>query len=176
MSKRDSYKDFRDLMLPPSVVTKLDLARMLSEVERVDNVLTTRAVRAKISKHQLPAPIMSAQLNDFLDLNDISLAQGGERSRLIKTLRVLKDKVPVVHMTFATTADPNSLGRLVSWVRDNGHPQTLLVVGIQPDLVAGVFIRTPNHIYDFSMRKTLEKSHSLLVEQLASSKIPAEAV
>jgi len=174
MSKRDTYKDFNDLMLPPSVVTKLDVTRMLSEVERVDDVLTTRAVRARISKHHLPAPIMSAQLTDFLDLNSISLSQSGDRSRLIKTLRLLKDKVPVVHMTFATTADPSSLARLVSWVRDNGHPQTVLVVGIQPDLVAGVYIRTPNHIYDFSMRRTLEKSHSLLVEQLAAAKSTVE--
>ena len=81
-------------------------------------------------------------------------------------LRILKDKVPVLHMTFSVTADVESLQTLTQWVRNSVHPQAVIAVGLQPSLVAGVYLRTPNHIHDFSVRGALEGRHGLLIEEL----------
>lgn len=40
-------KTYADFALPPSVVSKIDVSRLVSEVERLDGELTTMAVRAK---------------------------------------------------------------------------------------------------------------------------------
>lgn len=161
-------KAYTDFILPPNLVTRIDVSRLVSEVERVDNALTASAVRSKAGSQELPMPVLSDQLNDFLSANKIELgaAANNERSDLIKQLRILKDKVPVLHMTFSVTADIESLQKLVGWVRESVHPQAIIAVGLQPALVAGVYLRTPNHVHDLSLRHMLDGRHGLLVEEL----------
>lgn len=153
-------------ILPPSVVSRIDVSKLVSEVERVDNELTAAAVRSKVAEGTQPAPVLSEQLNDFLVRNNLTLNDGHERSRIVAELRLLKDKVPVLHMTFAVTADPESLMQLAAWVRESIHPQAVISVGLQPGLVAGVYLRTPNHVHDLSLKSKLDSSHGVLVKAL----------
>ena len=159
-------KTHENFILPINVVTKIDVSRLVSEVERVDNDMTAAAVRAKSGAQQPTQPTLSEQLSEFLNQNSLTLDAGLERSTIIKELRLLKDKAPVLHMTFAVTADTESLQKLTEWVRTTVHPQAVIAVGLQPALVAGVYLRTPNHVHDFSMRGALEGRHGLLVEEL----------
>jgi len=161
-------KTHENFILPANVVTKIDVSRLVTEVERVDNDMTAAAVRTKTGASEQTQPILSEQLSDFLHRNDLKLDAGQERSAIIKQLRLLKDKAPVLHMTFAVTADTESLQKLTEWVRATIHPQAVIAVGLQPALVAGVYLRTPNHVHDFSMRGALEGRHGLLVEELES--------
>lgn len=154
--------------LPSNVVTKIDVSRLLSEAERVDNEMTASAVRAKTGSQPQTQPVMSDQFSEFLKLNDLNLNDSKGRAAIIKELRLLKNAVPVLHMTFAVTADIESLQTLAHWVRTTIHPQAVIAVGLQPALVAGVYLRTPNHVHDFSVRGALEGRHSLLVEELES--------
>jgi F0F1-type ATP synthase delta subunit len=85
---------------------------------------------------------------------------------LIQHLRKLKDSVPIIHMTFATQADRDSLQQLAQWLRTEVHPQAVIGVGLQPALVAGVYVRTPNHIHDLTIRGKLESSRGVLVQEL----------
>ena len=78
----------------------------------------------------------------------------------------MKDKVPVIHMTFAVQADPTSLQQIVQWLRSSVHPQVVISVGLQPSLVAGVYMRTPNHVRDLSLRTLLTGQHEVLVKEL----------
>jgi len=82
-----------------------------------------------------------------------------------------------MHMTFATVADPESLQKLVDWIRQEIHPQALLHVGLQPALVGGVYLRTPNHIHDFSLRQLLADKRSIIVDELnaALNAVPVAA-
>jgi F0F1-type ATP synthase delta subunit len=129
--------------------------------------MTSDAIRHKDKEdYEVNTPQLSEQLNDFLSVNELSLAHDHSRSELIKQLRQLKDTVPVVHMTFATVADRESLGALVSWLRESAHPQTVVAIGLQPALVAGVYVRTPNQVHDFSMRARLKENHEKLLGQL----------
>lgn len=160
-------KTYADLVLPPSVVSKTDLSQLVNEAEQVDNELTAGAVRAKAGGTQQTMPVISGQLDDFLRLNKLTFdTNGRSRSDLIKQLRLLKDKAPVIHMTFAVIADRESLGRLADWVRTSVHPQALIAVGLQPALVAGVYLRTPNHVHDLSLRAALSGSREVLVKEL----------
>lgn len=161
-------KTYADYILPPSVVSKVDLSRLIREIEWVDGELTSAAVRAKTGSQSLATPVLSGSLEDFLAHNKLTLDNSLERTQLIKQLRQLKDKVPILHMTFAVSADRESLQELSAWIRESIHPQALIAVGLQPALVAGVYLRTPNHIHDLSMRAALSNSHDLLVKELGA--------
>lgn len=162
-AKKKTYQDF---ILPPSVVSKIDVSRLVNEVELIDNELTAAKVRSKLGSKAYAEPVMSEQLRDFLSDNKLTLEDGHERTTLIKQLRELKSKVPIIHMTFATTADHKSLSQLADWVRTSVHPQAVIAVGLQPALVGGVYIRTPNHVHDFTIRGRLEAQRHQLVEDL----------
>lgn len=153
--------------LPPSVVSKVDVSRLLGDLERIDNELTTIAVKAKAGAPAATAqPKISTRLNDFLVLNKLSLQGSNERSALVKQVRAMKDTLPTIHMTFAVEADPESLSRLAEWLRTTIHPQTVIAVGLQPGLVAGVYLRTPNHVHDLSLRAKLREGRGVLQKEL----------
>jgi len=159
-------KTHADFILPPTVVSRLDVSRLVSEFEQVDNELTAASIRAKSGAPVQPQPVLSEQLTDFLTRNKFKLETGQERSELIIQLRQLKDSVPVIHMTFAVSADRESLQQLAQWLRASVHPQAVIAVGLQPALVAGVYLRTPNHVHDLSLRAMLDSSHDVLVKEL----------
>lgn len=160
-------KSYSDFSLPSSVVSRIDIARVVAELERVDNEMTTDSIRNKDNQeHEVVKPMLSEQLNDFLTSNELVLEDERVRNHVIKEMRQLKDHAPVIHMTFATMADRESLSTLVSWLRDSVHAQAVVAVGMQPSLVAGAYIRTPNHVHDFSMRAKLKENHSKLVGML----------
>lgn len=158
---------FSTFTLPPNVVSKVDLARLVTEIENVDNALTSADIRQKAgSNAHSDHPVLSDQLNDFLKLNKLGLENSNDRTDLIKQMRHLKDKAPLIHMTFAVTADNESLQQLAKWLRESVHPQAVIEVGMQPSLVAGVYVRTPNHVHDFSLRAALDGKHDLLISEL----------
>lgn len=154
------------LKLPSSIVSKLDLSRLVTEAERVDNELTEVSIRSKAGGESIPSPAKSAQLNDFLQTNNLSFDDDHRRGEIISAMRRLKDLAPVVTMTFAVVADTESLEQLTQWLRDSVHPQVLIASGLQPALIAGVYLRTPNRVQDFSLRTKLKNGRGLLVEKL----------
>lgn len=162
----DTEKNYTDFALPPSVVNKLDVSHLVDEVERVDNSMTEAEIREKAGAESQAAPVLSEQLTDFLSQNNLRLGNSHERSELVKQLHLLKDNVPVIHMTFAVTADRESLSELAAWLRGSVHPQAVIAAGLQPSLVAGVYLRTSNRVHDFSMRAALSGHHDALAREL----------
>lgn len=156
-----SYEQF---ILPPSLVTRVDISRLVSEMEQLDNDLTSIAVREKSGVTSTSQPMMSDQMTDFMTANQLQVGSSQQRSQLIKQLRKLKDGVPNIHMTFASTADGDSLQRIVAWLRQKIHPQTTITIGLQPGLIGGAYVRTPNQVHDLSLRAQLAKSRHLLIE------------
>lgn len=157
-----------DFALPSSIVTKIDLSHVVTELENVDNTMTTTAVRAEKGGPAVASPVLSQQLTDFLKQNELTLDDGQDRSDLIKKMRKLKDAVPIIHMTFAVSADPESLQQLVHWLRTEVDARAVIEVGLQPSLIAGVYVRTPNHVHDLSLRQMLRSSRGKLVEELGA--------
>jgi F0F1-type ATP synthase delta subunit len=159
---------FARFVLPATVVTKADVSRLVTELETVDNDLTAASVRAKAGTTTSSHPVLSDQLDTFLEQNKLALGQGRDRTTLIQQLRLLKEKVPVIHMTFAVPADGESLHQLVEWIRASVHPQAVLEVGMQPGLVAGVYLRTPNLVHDLSLRHAFEGKQEALKQALGA--------
>ncbi|MFZ1360708.1 MAG: hypothetical protein WAS27_01595 [Candidatus Saccharimonadales bacterium] len=155
-----------DFALPPRVVSRLDVAHMIADAERVDQAMTTTSVRKKAGASSKEAIVCGQAFAEFLALNHISFETSRERTTVIKQLHLLKDAVPVIHLTFAAEADPESLWQLSKWVRAELHPQAVIAVGLQPGLVAGVYVRTPNHVHDLSMRTVLRQQRGVLVGEL----------
>lgn len=157
---------YAEFVLPPSVVTKVDVTHLVSEIERVDNELTTAAVRAKTGAGQASQLTLSPQLTEFMNQNKLRPNTSQDRSELIKQMRLMKDNVPTIHMTFAVEADRQSLQQLAAWLRVSVHPQAVIAVGLQPGLIAGVYLRTPNQVKDLSLRAMLKSGRGLLVKDL----------
>lgn len=154
------------LVLPSNIVSRADVSRLALELERVDSEMTAAVVRAKQGTVNQESSVVSDRLREFIEQNKLTLEDGRGRSELIRLLRLLKDSVPVIHMTFATVAEPESLQLLTRWLRTAIHPQAVLEVGLQPALVAGVYLRTPNHVHDLSLRAVLESQRDLLKQDL----------
>ena len=158
--------DYTAFSLPAAVVSRRDLARLVNEAEHIDDELTAAEVRARKTKQVAETPAFSGQFTDFLSDNKLDFTESKVRTDIIKELRVLKTKAPVVHTTFAVPADIVSLQTLAAWFRKSVHPQVLLEIGLQPALVAGVYVRTPNHVHDMSLRSALAGKREVLVKDL----------
>lgn len=166
MNEAGEVKSYAEFVLPTTVVSKMDISRLVSEAERVDNELTTARIRAKAGSSEQEKPPFSEQFGKFLEQNNLNFDDDHHRSDIITQLRLLKDNVPVIHMTFAVTADRESLQELVQWLRTSINPQTVISTGLQPAIVAGVYVRTPNHVHDLSLRAKLKESRDVLVKEL----------
>lgn len=155
-----------ELILPPSVVSRIDMSRLVEEAERIDNDLVTRQAHQKVGVNDAGDLRMSAPMADFLSANQINIEDFHQRGDLIRRLKRAKDLAPTVHVTFATEADQNSLEKLIDWIRRSVHPQSLLVIGLQPSLVGGVYVRTTNQVFDLSVRAQLSGGHDIIVKEL----------
>jgi F0F1-type ATP synthase delta subunit len=76
---------------------------------------------------------------------------------------------PLLHISFASEPSTKALEAILVWMRANIHPQTLLQVGLQPNIAAGCVLRTPSKVFDLSMRSYLQKQESYLVELIAGA-------
>jgi G3E family GTPase len=154
------------LAFPPALVGRADLSHLLRELETLDNDLESQKARSRGKTEVYHMPNASQALADFLEINKIDIANDQARMDVRSQLRKLKDHAPVIHMTFASDADPESLGTIVDWIRKELHPQALVSVGLQPSLVGGVYVRTPNHVHDLSVRAHMKDSRQIIVQAL----------
>lgn len=156
----------QSFILPPSIVTKADLSHIVLELEQLDDMLTQAAARGKVGVQSEALPTLSQQLNDFLLANNIRISTSAPRTEIINWLRRLKNSAPVVHVVFAKPIEREMTQQIVQWFRASAHPFTVLTIGLQSSLVGGAYIRTPNHVYDFSLKSLLQQNRSVLERQL----------
>lgn len=148
--------------LPPNVVTRADVSRLATELEHVDSDMNSARLRGQ----NVSVPNVTPALHDFIETNALGLEDDKQRSEIIAELRKIKDSAPVIHMTFASPADSESLGQLVAWLRSSVNPHAIIQTSLQPSLIAGVYIRTPNHVHDLSLKGKLKAGHGVLVKHL----------
>jgi len=163
-----NVKNYTEFVVPSSVVSRADISRLVREFEAVDTALTSKTVREKAGAQQDDSLVFSPQLQEFLDKNPVNLDDTNERTDYVQQLRTLKDKAPIMNMTFAVVTDPDSLKELVVWLRNEVHPQTVIEAHLQPALVAGVYLRTPNHVLDLSVRNKLKSKRAELEHALGA--------
>lgn len=156
------------LQLPINVATKIDVGRLLREAEMLDDFLRQAAIRTPGSPMALPRT--SQLMEELAQLNSLNILNAEERQRLIGFLRQIKSDAPTLHMSFSADPSPLFLKRLITWLRQQIHPQLILQVGLQPTLGAGCIVRTSNKYFDFSLRNHFFNNKSLLISYLTENK------
>jgi hypothetical protein len=151
MSRAINLETEYKIILPASLIGRVDISRMLREIEKIDNDLEAQHARAP--DQPLAIPAMTKALSELAQLNQLDLLDIDVRQKLLSTFRYTKDKAPNSHITFAVDPEPEIVALLVAWIRQNLHPMALVTVGLQPGLLGGCVVRTPDHIYDFSLKR-----------------------
>lgn len=154
----------KELHLPVTTVTIVDIGRMQRELEALDNFLAQAAARG--SGESVTMPKTTKSFEDFVKQNGLQLHEEADRQRLNEFLESARQNAPVFHMSFSTEPSAAFLQKMVTWFRTEIDPMALLQVGLQPSIAAGCVLRTTNKYFDFSMRKHFQKNRELLIESM----------
>jgi F0F1-type ATP synthase delta subunit len=101
--------------------------------------------------------------------NKFNLLDKNQRGELNNKLDQVLKSAPLLHISFAIEPSPQVMERILVWLRINIHPQTLVQVGLQPTIAAGCVLRTPNKIFDLSLRTRLKQQEPYLVTLIAGA-------
>ena len=142
-----------------------DVNRLLRELELIYNALLQSGVRT--GSVQLPE--VSRLMNQTVELNKLNLLQPAHRSGLKQYLQLVRQKAPVIHMSFSVDPPAAFIEQIMAWLRREIHPQLLLTVGLQPTIGAGCIVRTTNKYFDFSLREDLSKKRDVLQAKLVET-------
>lgn len=148
--------------LPLSVVGTAGLSALQRELNAVEDFFVSAKVRSAGAPMQLPR--LTKGLDSIARENGYNLLDEGHRKALTQALQAIKQNAPKIHISFAAEPPPKALEQILAWFRGSVHPQTLMQVGLQPNIAAGCVVRTPNKLFDMSLRVYLEKQEPYLVE------------
>lgn len=159
----------KDMTLPLLAVGPSDVARLLRELQALDEYLHQAGLKRD---HEVKLPRTSRMLDELAGVNELNLLQATARKRAAAFLQDTREHAPVITISFA--ADPSSAftGKVVGWLRQNVHPLLLLRIGLQPNIAAGCTVRTANRYYDFSLRSHFKQQRTLLLEKLREASGP----
>jgi F0F1-type ATP synthase delta subunit len=163
--------DGKQFVLPASVAGPTDATRLQRDAEDLDELLRQAAIRTGGAAVKLPKT--TAMLDDMAEANRLNLLQAADRRQLLGFLESMRDKAPVVHISFATEPSAAFTAKIVTWLRENVHPLLLVQIGMQPSIAAGCTVRTTNKVFDFSLRQHLQRNRQLLVDALGKIDQPA---
>lgn len=150
--------------LPVFIISPADVGRLVQELDSLDNSLHELELRQPGQATHLPHT--SKLLGQMIELNELNLLHKSDRQRLRQFLVTVKDRAPVLHMSFSSDPSPAFLEKLVSWLRKEIHPQVLVTVGLQPTIGAGCIVRSTNRYFDFSLRQDFSRKRDMLIKAL----------
>lgn len=155
----DSYMHF-----PLSVVTKVDVGRLLREVEQIDGFLNQAAIRTPGTPVKMPKT--SRLFDETVEANKINVLHEDERARLYDFLKQVRASAPTMHISFSADPTPLFTQKLITWLRSEIHPLVLLQIGLQPNMGAGCVVRTTNKYFDLSLRDRFKEKGDILTQLL----------
>lgn len=152
------------LHLPLSIVTKVDVGRLIRELDQIDAFLKGAAIRQPGTAVKMPRT--SRLLDETVEINKLNLLHEEDRIRLIQFVNQVRTEAPIMHISFSADPSPAFTGKLITWLRSEIHPVVLLQLGLQPNIGAGCVLRTTNKYFDFSLRERLKQKGGILAETL----------
>jgi F0F1-type ATP synthase delta subunit len=155
------------LKLPISLTGRSDIMRLQRELNSLNDFFAGAAARTA-GTPQAP-PKTTRVLDQLAQSNGINLLEASHRKALVEGLDELIKKAPSLHISFATEPTPKSVEPIVLWLRENIHPNCLVQTGVAPAIAAGCILRTPNKLFDMSMRVHLQKQSHFLNEMIAGA-------
>lgn len=156
-----------DFVLPLTVITPVDLAQVVRELEAADQAMVHGATRKGGDEVMLPR--QGRLLTDVVEANQLNLLHAEDRQQLLAHLAELKDNAPSLHISFNADPSPVFMQKLTVWIRHEIHPHALIRTGLLPSIGAGCVLRTTNQVFDFSLKTQFEKSRQILVDELRAS-------
>jgi len=166
-----AHETAKDLKLPVLVVSPVDVGRLLREIETLNDTLLQLRVRQ--GGKTVAMPKTSLLMDQMIELNGLNLLQVTDRQRLQRFLSLVKQKAPLLHISFAADPSVAFTQKLMTWLRREIHPQLLLTIGLQPSIAAGCMIRTTNKYFDFTLRQKFASNRDLLMEKIGASEAAA---
>jgi hypothetical protein len=163
------------MRLPVLVFGIVEVRRLKRELEGLQDFV--RQAELREPGKQASMPRVSRLLDALATDNNFQLLQGEHRDQLAKFLDVVEAEAPKIHISFAIDPSSAFTSKMVTWLRANVHPYLLLDVGLQPTIAAGCVVRTPNKVFDFSLREHFADASGLLMKSLeaaTASAAPAE--
>jgi F0F1-type ATP synthase delta subunit len=148
------------LRLPNTVVSPIDVARLLRELESLNDFFVSVKNRQSGTAMQLPK--LSRQLDQLSHDNQLNLLDEAHRGGLDRELKEIYERAPKLHISFASEPSAKPFEQILIWMRKNIHPHALITIGLQPAIAAGCVIRTSNRIFDLSLRASLEQERPYL--------------
>lgn len=158
-----------DLILPLSVVSKVDISRIIREVVSVDDFLVSAGVREPGSNVKLPKT--SRLMDDIFELNKLNPLVKEDRQRLMELLEKTKKEAPQIHLSFNSNPSQIFIQRIMEWLRAEINPNLMLKIGLQPGIGAGVIVRTTNKYFDFSLRQRFSSKKDILLNKLRAKAV-----
>lgn len=155
------------LKLPIAVISEIDVARLLRELNGLNDFFVSARIRTAGTAMQ--APKLSRLMDQLAKDNGINLLEEADRAKLLDGLKRVQAQAPKLHISFAADPSPKAMERIITWLRSNIHPQTLVQVGLQPSIAAGCIVRTPNKVFDMSLRSSLKKQEPYLVKLIVGA-------
>lgn len=157
--------------LPILVSSPVDVGRLMRELEMIDDSLLQLSLRT--AGKEVKMPKTSRLMDQIAEINDLNLLKSGDRSSLKQFLIIIRQTAPVLHISFGADPSVAFLEKLMTWLRKEIHPFTLVTVGLQPNIGGGCVVRTANREFDFSLRQYFTEKRDLLIEQLVSAETKA---
>lgn len=161
-------KTKKTFQMPPQLAGKVELMRVIREIEELDDFLYQANLRSPGSSLNLPQKT-SHLLEKLAETNHYSLLDQSHRELLLKGLRRIDKSAPKVHISFAGEPSAKFMAEVVAWMRENVHQYLLVEVGLQPTISVGCVIRTNNKIFDLSLRNKFYEYRSVLIDKIAEN-------
>jgi hypothetical protein len=153
--------------LPLAVVGPVDVGRLIRELDTLDNQILQTKLRTSAGG-QPEAPRMTQLMEQTMEFNKLDLMSDSDRKQLVELLLNVKERAPVLHMSFSADPATPFIEKLMAWLRREVHPVVLLTVGLQPNIGAGCIIRSTNKYFDCSLRKDFMQKKDILMSKLVA--------
>lgn len=150
--------------LPVSIVTESDISQLIYELEKIENFFLQ--IKMRRAGDNMTLPKTTSPMEELVTINELSLLKEGDREKLKFILTTIRNKSPVIHMSFSSTPNQKFLEKVIVWLRQNISDVIILQVGLQPNIGAGFTLRTTNKFFDFSLRQHLDKKRDLLISEI----------
>ena len=155
----------RQFVLPVSVVSPTDIARLLREIDSIDNFFRQNEIRAG-GQPTGQMPQVSKLMDQVIASNQLNLLQEQDRQWIVSSFQEMNEAAPVLHISFSVDPPGSHVQKIVAWLRENIEPSALVTVGLQPNIGAGCVVRTTNKIFDMSLREFFASKRGFFVEKL----------
>lgn len=155
------------LKLPTIITGQVDIARVQRELDSLDDFFTEAKLRT--AGTSIRPPKISRLLDQLSRDNKINLLEETGRRQLMNDVKDIMEHAPRLHISFASEPSPRALEQVLVWLRRNIHPHVLLQIGLQPTIAAGCILRTPNKVFDMSLRANLNKQIPYLSQLISGA-------